>query len=138
MTRYTNKESFMHDFYDTTMKGMPYDKTTSTYRRALKRQRRKMDSYRLGLDIESSHRIREENRRENEAIDNIFEKIVDRVQKEQPSLSRIKARVYARKKDPVGRKYDRLFNQGLGADAINKRLYGSSKSAKPSTGKMGH
>ena len=136
MARYTSKNEFMHDFASSMTAQIPHNKWTSTALRAEKRQQRKIDDwvYRQG----THERVTEANRRENDKVDAIFNEIVKRVQKQRPELSRIKARRYARTKDSVGRKYDRLRNQGFSASEIRKSLHFGKKGAKPSTGKMGH
>lgn len=115
----------MHDFASSMTAQIPHNKWTSTALRAEKRQQRKIDDwvYRQG----THERVTEVNHRENDKIDAIFNKIVKRVQKQHPELSRIKARRYARTKDPVGRKYDRLRNQGFSASEISKRLSKGNK-----------
>ena len=115
----------MHDFASSMTAQIPHNKWTSTALRAEKRQQRKIDDwvYRQG----THERVTEANHRENAKVDAIFNKIVKRVQKQHPELSRFKARVYARKKDPVGRKYDRLRNQGFSASEISKRLSKGNK-----------
>ena len=115
----------MHDFTSSMTAQIPHNKWTSTALRAEKRQQRKIDDwvYRQG----THERVTEANHRENAKVDAIFNKIVKRVQKQHPELSRFKARVYARKKDPVGRKYDRLRNQGFSASEISKRLSKGTK-----------
>lgn len=125
MARYTSKNDFMHDFAASMTAQIPHNKWTSTALRAEKRQQRKIDDwvYRQG----THERVTEVNHRENDKIDAIFNKIVKRVQKQHPELSRIKARRYARTKDPVGRKYDRLRNQGFSASEISKRLSKGNK-----------
>ncbi len=138
MARYTRDSEFWHDFADGMTAKIPWSKTTSTYRRAMKREQRKLEDSHMGLGLEASRRVREMERRENNEVDAIFREIVGRVQKEHPELSRIKAMRYARTKDLVGRKYDRLFNQGLGAQTIRDKLHLGKKGSKPSTGKMGH
>lgn len=115
----------MHDFAAGATAHIPNSKATSTWVRAQKRQQSKINDWN---SHQSTHRgVTEANHRENAKVDAIFNKIVKRVQKQHPELSRIKARRYARTKDPVGRKYDRLRNQGFSASEISKRLSKGSK-----------
>lgn len=121
-----NAADFMRSFGRSMTAQIPHNKWTSTALRAEKRMLRQSDEF-ARAGAEAHQKVTEANKRENAKVDAIFNKIVKRVQKQHPELSRIKARAYARKKDPVGRKYDRLRNQGFSASEISKRLSKGNK-----------
>lgn len=60
----------------------------------------------------------------------LFNKIVDKVKKQHPEMKNIKARRYARTQDPIGRKFQRLKNQGYDVATISKKLGYNSKTGK--------
>lgn len=61
------------------------------------------------------HKVEGPDKRED-----LFNKIVDRVKKQHPEMKNIKARRYARTQDPIGRKFQRLKNQGYDVATISK------------------
>lgn len=135
--KYTSKREFMHDFVTVGGAGsIPVKNWTQTAVNADKRETQRAfdfaDHINKGLDG-----VRTINQRNNAAVDAIFHKITDRVQKEHPGMSRVKATLYARHKDPVGRKYNRLVNAGYGAKDISKALFGSGRHGTSRSGRGG-
>ncbi|WP_323081655.1 hypothetical protein [Limosilactobacillus reuteri] len=142
MVRYNDRASFEHDFFDTTMKSTPYSKSTTTYQRAMKRQDR-----RIIEEIARSHTperdARERARRlaqdkDDRANGDLFSRVARRIQKQNPGMSWIKARKYARTKDPTGRAIFNMMSAGSSNKEIRDKLHLGKKGSKPSTGKMGH
>ena len=104
---------------------------TTTWERAEKKRQRAFDSdwKDFGGHGSEGPDTREE----------IFSKIADRVRKQHPELSKIKARRYARTKDPIGRKYQRLKDQGMSFNNIAQKLGYNAKTGKfkASSGRSG-
>ena len=115
---------------------VPYSKWTQTGIQYEKRQQKKVDEfssqYKGAFD-----RVTSSNSKESNALSSIFNRITKRVQKEHPGMSRVKATLYARHKDPVGRKYNRLVNAGYGAKDISKALFGSGRHGASRSGRGG-
>lgn len=91
--------------------------TTETYERFIKR----LDK-RIIEDVVSHAGFHDEvtklNIKVNEERRNLFNKIVERIKKSFPEMKTIQARNYARKKDPIGRKFQSLYNQRYTAEEI--------------------
>lgn len=103
--------------------------TSTTYERASKRRdRRIIEDIARHADFHA--RISESERRETSKTEKLFNKIVDRVKKQHPEMRNIKARNYARTQDPIGRKFQRLKNQGYDVATISKKLGYNSKTGK--------
>ena len=96
---------------------------TTTWERADKRQDSRLIED-VARNAEFHTKITESNKKDFNNQNAIFNKIVDRVKKQHPEMNTIKARNYARKKDPVGRKFQRLKDSGYSANEISKRLFG--------------
>lgn len=103
--------------------------SSTTYERAAKRQDRRIIGD-IARHADFHARVSERERRETDKIEKLFNKIVDRVKKQHPTMKNIKARRYARTQDPLGRKFQRLKNQGYGAKEIAKRIGYNSKTNK--------
>lgn len=104
---------------------------TTTWERAEKRRQKAFDA---DWGDFGQHKVEGPDKRED-----LFNKIVDRVKKKHPEMKNIKARRYARTQDPIGRKFQRLKNQGYDVATISKKLGYNSKTGKfrASTGHSG-
>lgn len=140
MARYTRDSEFWHDFADGMTAKIPWSKTTSTYRRAMKREQRKLENSHMGLDLESSHRIKESGRQETLEYwgADPMKKVRQRLRTEHPNWTNGQVLRYSRHQDPIGRKIVRMKEQGLDNYQIRDKLHLGKKGSKPSTGKMGH
>ena len=105
---------------------------TTTWERADKRQDKRIIED-VARNAEFHTKITESNKKDFNNQNAIFNKIVDRVKKQHPEMNTIKARNYARKKDPVGSKFQRLKDSGYSANEISKRLFG--RKGRASTGR---
>ena len=99
---------------------------TTTALRQEKRQQEKIDSFSFGRSEKESRifskSVEEEDARRAKNAKYFNENIWARVQKEHPEMSKIKARAYARTKDPVGRQFNRLNEAGKSLGEIKKTL----------------
>lgn len=104
---------------------------TTTWERAKKRRQK---AFNADWGDFGQHKVEGPDKRED-----LFNKIVDRVKKQHPEMKNIKARRYARTQDPIGRKFQRLKNQGYDVATISKKLGYNSKTGKfrASTGHSG-
>lgn len=104
---------------------------TTTWERAEKRRQKAFDA---DWGDFGQHKVDGPDKREE-----LFNKIVDKVKKQHPEMKNIKARRYARTQDPIGRKFQRLKNQGYDVATISKKLGYNSKTGKfrASTGHSG-
>ena len=120
-------------FYEA-KRGRTYEEITSTtYERWLTRQHNKFDSWWNSNQSSDSHADT------SSRLKPPFDYIVDRVKREHPGKfkNNLEARVYARKHDPVGRRYERLRKQGVEP----ARMYSILKlgpHSRASTGRNGH
>lgn len=120
-------------FYEA-KRGRTYEEITSTtYERWLTRQHNKFDSWWNSNQSSNSHAGT------SSRLKPPFDYIVDRVKREHPGKfkNNLEARVYARKHDPVGRRYERLRKQGVEP----ARMYSILKlgpHSRASTGRNGH
>ncbi|WP_347132684.1 hypothetical protein [Lactobacillus gasseri] len=104
---------------------------TTTWERAEKRRQKAFDA---DWGDFGQHKVDGPDKREE-----LFNKIVDKAKKQHPEMKNIKARRYARTQDPIGRKFQRLKNQGYDVATISKKLGYNSKTGKfrASTGHSG-
>ena len=93
---------------------------TTTWERAEKRRQSGFDADWKNFGSHSD--IARFERKNQQNSEKIFTAIADRVRKQHPGMKKIKARLYARHSDLQGRKFQRLKDQGLGAEQIAKRL----------------
>lgn len=96
--------------------------TSTTYERA---QKRRDKAFWDNWSDFANHKSEGPDKRED-----LFNKIVEKVKKQHPEMKNIKARRYARTQDPVGRKFQRLKNQGYGVEELAKRIGYNSKTGK--------
>ena len=106
---------------------------TTTYERWLTRQHNKFDAWFNRTRSTNDHAD------SSSSLKPPFEYIVDRVKREHPGKfkNNLEVRVYARKHDPVGRRYERLRKQGVEP----ARMYSILKlgpHSRASTGRNGH
>lgn len=95
---------------------------TTTWERA---EKRRLKAFEADWSDFGNHGSEGPDKRED-----LFNKIVERVKKKHPEMKNIKARRYARTQDPLGRKFQRLKNQGYGVEEIAKRIGYNSKTGK--------
>ena len=120
----------------------PYSAYTSTARRQEKREHRRISDFMSGFETSKKDLERNKQRADKEATRRsenakyFNENIWARVQKEHPEMSKIKARAYARTKDPVGRQFNRLNEAGKSLGEIKKTLRLNGKGG--SAGSTGH
>lgn len=115
---------------------VPYSNWTQTGILYEKRQQKKVTEFAKSFEGAFDH-VTSSNAKEDAALSSLFNKITNRVQKQHPEMSRVKARIYARHKDPVGRKYNRLANAGYRAKDISKALFGSGRHSASRSGRGG-
>ncbi|MFR4967937.1 MAG: hypothetical protein ACLUDD_04955 [Lactobacillus kalixensis] len=133
MVRYVSLNEFMHDFAAGATAQIPWDKTTTTYQRAVRREQRRItDFYKnFGKTTAADRAKQKKFAQDDQRKAKIFNSVVNRVQKQHPELSHIKARNYARTKDPVGKKVFSLIHNGSSLKQIRSAV-------KASTGRSGN
>lgn len=136
MARYTSKSEFMHDFAAGATAHVSSKNVTQTYLNAEKRRQRKIASFEIGgITGGIDHTAQD---KENKANGELFSRVARRIQKQNPGMSWIKARKYARTKDPTGRAVFNMMSAGSSNKEIRDKLHLGKKGSKPSIGKMGH
>lgn len=112
-----------------------YEITSTTYKRWLTRQHNKFDAWWNSNQTSSKHAD------SSSSLKPPFDYIVDRVKREHPGKfkNNLEARIYTRKHDPVGRRYERLRKQGVEPARMYSilKLGPHSKHSKASTGSRG-
>lgn len=124
---------------------IPKSKWTQTAINAEKRRQRAFDESFFGLLGKEWHEHDRQQRAKDEARlkenrDYFNKNILSRVRKQHPELNKIKSIRYAKEKDPIGRKFNRLSwheDQTLGQIKKAMGLDNKGRVRRPSSGRSG-